>query len=123
MAASDKAKSKLEEIINDIVSLDVVTFSGNLTVNVSDISTEDGGNIRFQDVMKNIRGSADQDASAFTAIAATHIALDKDTVQFVKDGLTEDEERLFHLHLHAVDTAVAARTAMVESLRTIAGLT
>ena len=122
MAASKKAKSKLESIVDDLVSLDVVTFSGDLVVDLKDITTEDNGTINFQDVMKNIKGKVDREESTFTAIAATHIALDKDTVQFVKEGLTEDEQRLFHLHLEAVDTAVSARAAMVSSLMRIAGL-
>lgn len=122
MSASSQAETKLQKAINDLVSLDVVTFSGNLVVDVKAISKEENGTISFQDVMKNIRGKADDNTSEFTAIAATHIALDKDTVQFVKQGLNVDEERLFHLHLEAVETAVAARAAMVESLMKIAGL-
>ena len=122
MAASTKAQSKLEAAVSDLVSLDVVTFTGDLVVNVTDITSEEDGTIRFQDVMKNIKGVADTDESAFKAVAATHIALDKDTVQFVKEGLTPDEERLYGLHLEAVKTAVAARAAMVESLMRIAGL-
>jgi hypothetical protein len=122
MAASTKAKSKLSKIVDDLGSLDVVTFSGNLVVDLKAITTEDNGTINFQDVMKNIKAKVDKGESSFTAIAATHIALDKDTVQFVKEGLTEDEERLYHLHLEAVETAVAARAAMVSSLMRIAGL-
>lgn len=122
MAASTKARTKLESIVDDLVSLDVVTFSGDLVVDLKDITTEANGTINFQDVMKNIKGKVDRDESTFTAIAATHIALDKDTVQFVKEGLTEDEQRLFHLHLEAVDTAVSARSAMIGSLMRIAGL-
>lgn len=122
MAASTKARTKLEQIVDDLVSLDVVTFSGDLVVDLKDITTEANGTINFQDVMKNIKGKVDRDESSFTAIAATHIALDKDTVQFVKEGLTEDEQRLFHLHLEAVDTAVSARSAMIASLMRIAGL-
>lgn len=122
MPASTQAKSKLERIVNDLTTLDVVTFSGNLIVDLEAISNEDNGTINFQDVMKNIKGKVDSDESAFTAIAATHIALDKDTVQFVKEGLDPDEARLYALHLQAVETAVAARAAMVESLMRIAGL-
>lgn len=122
MAASTKARTKLEAIVDDLVSLDVVTFSGDLVVDLKDITTEENGTINFQDVMKNIKGKVDREESTFTAIAATHIALDKDTVQFVKEGLTEDEQRLFHLHLEAVDTAVSARSAMISSLMRIAGL-
>lgn len=122
MPASTQAKSKLETIVNDLTTLDVVTFSGNLVVDLKAISNEANGTINFQDVMKNIKAKVDANESSFTAIAATHIALDKDTVQFVKEGLDPDEARLYHLHLEAVETAVAARAAMVESLMRIAGL-
>ena len=122
MAASEQARSKLESAIEDLVSLDVVTLSGDLVVDVAAISTETDGRIRFQDVMKNIRGNSADNGSHFSTIAATHVALDKDTVQFVRAGLTVEEERLFKLHLQAVETAVAARAAMVESLMRIAGL-
>lgn len=122
MPASTQARTKLESIIDDLSSLDVVTFSGDLVVDLRAISNEENGTINFQDVMKNIKGKVDAGESSFTAIAATHIAIDKDTVQFVKDGLTADEARLYGLHLEAVETAVAARAAMVESLMRIAGL-
>lgn len=122
MPVSTQARTKLESIIDDLTSLDVVTFSGDLVVDLKAISTEGDGTINFQDVMKNIKGKVDRDESSFTAIAATHIAIDKDTVQFVKEGLTADEARLYGLHLEAVKTAVAARAAMVESLMRIAGL-
>ena len=122
MVASTKAKNKLAAIVDDLASLDVVTFSGNLIVDLTAITAEGKGTINFQDVMKNIKGAVDEDESSFTAIAATHIALDKDTVQFVKKGLTEDEERLYRLHLEAVSAAVSARSAMIASLMQIAGL-
>ncbi len=83
MVASTKAKNKLAAIVDDLASLDVVTFSGNLIVDLTAITVKGKGTINFQDVMKNIKGVVDEDESSFTAIAATHIALDKDTVQFV----------------------------------------
>lgn len=122
MAASDKAQSKLGAIVDDLISLDVVTFSGNLEVKLTDINSGPNGTIDLENVMKNLKGTVTGGKSTLTAVATTYLAIDKDSVQFVKTDLTPGEERIYALHLEAVKTAVAARAAMVESLMRIAGL-
>ncbi|HFA47797.1 MAG TPA: hypothetical protein ENJ95_02120 [Bacteroidetes bacterium] len=107
------AHSKLENFVNDITTLEVVTLSGNITV--KDLKLTGAGGINFQKVLESIKGKA-TDSSAISVVAATKIDLDKDIQQFVKSGMTPEDKELFHMHLQAMQQAQVARKATFEML-------
>ncbi|MEM9528647.1 MAG: hypothetical protein AAGA31_18685, partial [Bacteroidota bacterium] len=47
---------------------------------------------------------------------ATHIEIDKDTLTFIGDELTEHEQELVSMHLESVTMAMEARAAIIARL-------
>ena len=109
----------LRDFIEDMATLDVVTLTGNLTVKVSDLHSEDGGGskpIKFAGIMQQLEGNVLKKGSSVTALAATHVSIDKDTVTFVKEDLTPQEAVYLEFHNETVKAAGIARAAMADGI-------
>ena len=109
----------LRDFIEDMATLDVVTLTGNLTVKVSDLASEGDGNqkpIKFAGIMQRLEGNVLKKGSTVTALAATHVSLDKDTVTFVKEDLTPQEAVYLEFHNETVKAAGIARAAMADGI-------
>ncbi len=110
------------DFINDMSSLDVVTLTGNLTVQVNDvmgIGAPDGGEskpLRFAQIMRQLEGNILKRDSKISALAATHVSIDKDTVTFVKENLTPEEAVYLDFHNETVKAAGIARAAMADGI-------
>lgn len=118
------ANKTFGELINDMSSLDVVTLTGNLTVQVNSIGSgvadalDDGNNrpLRFEDIMRELEGNILKDKSQITALAATHVSIDKDTVTFVRENLSPEEAAYLDFHNETVKAAGIARAAMADGI-------
>ena len=109
----------LRDFIEDMATLDVVTLTGNLTVKVSDLQSDDGGNgkpIKFAGIMQQLEGNVLKKGSTISALAATHVSIDKDTVTFVKEDLTPQEAVYLEFHNETVKAAGIARAAMADGI-------
>ena len=110
------------DFINDMSSLDVVTLTGNLTVQVNDLATGDAATgadnrpLRFTQIMRKLEGSILKRDSEISALAATHVSIDKDTVTFVKENLSPEEAVYLDFHNETVKAAGIARAAMADGI-------
>ena len=110
MAFSDFIK-RLEEVGEDLATLDVATLSGSVKVTV------DGDKIDFKALVKSIQAEVTKAQGTVQIVAFTHIDIDKDAVQFVKSGLTAEEAPLIDAHNEMVKTSQEARMSVVNFLK------
>lgn len=101
------------QLIDDLTSLDVVTLIGDLSV-VTSGDGDDGVNVG--DVYRRIAGQRIAEDSRLNLLAVTHVALDKDTVTFIKQPLSAEEKELLQYHLDSVRAAGEARSAMAAGI-------
>ena len=104
----DKVTGWLRGVIEDITTLDVVTFSGTLTV---DPGTE--GEFKVSELYDKLKGSIG-DESKLKLIALTHIDLDFDVTTFMANNLSSDEKELITYHVSTVEASQNARSSVVE---------
>ena len=89
------AGKKLKAVLDEILTLDVITLSGNITIKDIDITD---GKINFSKIMDTIKGNASI-SSKIKVVAATRFEFDKDVQQFVKEKMTEEEKQLFQIQI------------------------
>ncbi|PPK84254.1 hypothetical protein CLV84_4023 [Neolewinella xylanilytica] len=111
----------LWDFIGDMSTLDVVTLTGNLTIKVNDLQGEDaadgsGKAIKFAGIMRQLQGNILKKDAQISALAATHVSIDKDTVTFVKEKLSAEETVYLDFHNETVKAAGIARAAMAEGI-------
>ncbi|THH41248.1 hypothetical protein [Neolewinella litorea] len=106
------------DFINDMTSLDVVTLTGNLTVEVNNLQDSDGDDkpLKFTRIMQQLEGNILKKDSRISALAATHVSIDKDTVTFVKENLSPEEAVYLDFHNETVKAAGIARAAMADGI-------
>jgi hypothetical protein len=105
--------------IKDLVTLDVITVTGNLKVKkdvisgtTNDDSNPDGQVIDFDTLFSRSSGKLVIDAD-MEVVAATHIEIDRDTFTFVKQVLSENDKELLRMHMDSVNAASAARADII----------
>ncbi len=112
--------------IQDLVTLDVVTVTGSLKVQIEDREervTEDDEQIdgqtlsviNFDELFKRINGTTNTQGD-LSIVAATRINLDRDTYNFVANDLGEGGKDLIELHFKSVDMAAKSRSEIVARL-------
>jgi len=108
---------KIRDFMTDMLTVDVVTLTGELTVKVDDdIKVTKGGHdvIDFQKLHAKIVG---QLGGEIKIAAFTHVGLDKDTVQFVMESSTQGESPLIDHHRATVKDVQEARAAFFNSIK------
>jgi len=105
----------LKNAFEDATSLDVVTLTGSIDIQGS------GNSIDLKQTYDSIQANAVNNTNV-SVVAFTHIDLDKDVVQFVKQGLSEGEKPLVDAHNAMVDSSHKARLALIRSIKDIVGL-
>ncbi len=111
----------LWDFIEDMATLDVVTLTGDLTIKINDLQTEGGADgsgkpVKFAGIMQQLEGNILKKDSKITALAATHVSIDKDTVTFVKEKLSPEESVYLDFHNETVKAAGIARAAMADGI-------
>lgn len=107
-SAFEKVTDWLEGVVNDITTLDVVTFSGTLTV---EPSTD--GEFHVSALYENLKGKIG-DESQLKLLALTHIDLDFDVTTFTANNLSSDEKELIDYHVATVEASQKARASVVQ---------
>lgn len=113
------ADKSFGDFIDDMTSLDVVTLTGNLTVKVDALAGSKGSEakpLRFSRIMRQLEGNILKKDSEISALAATHVSIDKDTVSFVKEDLSPEEAVFLDFHNETVKAAGIARAAMADGI-------
>ena len=117
MSIKDEITKALEgaaSIVKDIVTLDVVTLTGDITIKASIKDTK----IDLQKLYKAIEQKADVEGG-LQLIAFTHIDADADSINFVKKDLSAEQKGLLIAHNESVKAAQEARTGFVAMVRSL----
>ena len=105
--------------LKDLLTLDVVTVTGDFTVKIVDISKsktkQDRNSIDFDELFNNIKGKVESEAD-LRILAASRIQIDRDTYHFVSRDLTEADQALVKMHFEAVSAATEGRSATLARL-------
>lgn len=107
--------------IEDLITLDVITVTGNLSVKTTSVDEggEDGPLDDFVIDFKSLfgrKGGKTTVRGDLKVIAATHIEVDKDTLTFIGEGLTDQQRELVDVHMDTVATALESRAAIISRL-------
>ncbi len=105
---------KIKDAIKDTTTLDVVTTNGSIQLTSEDMQ---GG-------WENIANSVSEKikASNVNVVAYTHSQWDADTFMFVKENLSEAEQKLVESHAAVVDASHATRREAVKLVKDFVGL-
>ncbi len=107
--------------IEDLVTLDVITVTGDLTIKSkrTDDGDEEGP---FEDYVIDFKSLFGRKGGKTTVrgdlrvIAATHIEVDKDSLTFIGSNLSEREQELVSMHMDSVTMALEARSSIIARL-------
>ena len=108
--------------IQDLITLDVITVTGDLRVATK--RTDDGADKDgpLKDIVINFESLFGREGGKTTVrgdlrvIAASRIEVDKDSMTFIGDNLSEREMELVDMHMKSVTMALEARSAIVARL-------
>ncbi|MEM7445240.1 MAG: hypothetical protein AAF414_18105 [Pseudomonadota bacterium] len=108
---ADSFGEAVVDFFGDLISLDVTTYTGDVDITGSGAGEE----LNLQEVFDLIK---EHKASAkLRLVAHTHIAFDKDAVNFVAKDLTPGEASLVTAHKELVQASIEGRVAMVKALK------
>ena len=91
----DKFWTALSTFFTDLVTLDVVTMTGEISLTIDDVSG-------FENIA-NLK-----------TVAVSHHEIDYDAAMFIKQNLDDDEKEILKLHLETVKSAQEMRNKVVE---------
>lgn len=111
----------LKTVTGDLTTLEVVTVSGSMNLAIQNPSDKaedkEKWNLKNSDAILNIIANPPQNASGnLYLVAYTRIDFDHDTVNFVNANPTEEDKRLYTLHVESIKAAQEARAAFINML-------
>jgi len=109
MALRD-AVTKINNIISDLSSLHVQTYTGSVTVDLDNLGADENGMDRVRDAVRQARADGN-----VTLVAEAYYQFDGDSYNF----LTTDDVPLRALEIHtaAVEAGMKTRRAIVELVK------
>jgi cyanate lyase len=107
MATPNETKNKfwnaLSTFFTDLITLDVVTMTGEISLTIDDISG-------FENIIEKLK----EKTANLTTVAVSHHEIDYDAAMFIKQNLDDDEKEILKLHLETVKSAQEMRNKVVE---------
>jgi len=118
-----KAASALEEAAKDVLALQVLTFTGEVTAFIGAKTKKDANNqeqtvgldVKWEEFFKQAAGISE---GRLTLVAATQVEVDGDTILFVAEGAPEP---LRQAHIEATQAAQQYRQELVTGLAQLVG--
>lgn len=113
----------LKDVAGDLSTLEVLTLSGEMNL-LLDSKDKPGGspeaksfNLKNRDaILDMIANPTDQTKGKFYVVAYSRIDFDHDTVNFAMQNPTEEDKRLYQLHVDSIKAAQDARAAFINML-------
>ena len=106
-----KLLSKIGEVIEDVASLEVTTFTGDFSFNTRQVVQADVNKFKINNVLK---GMAVQNQTDIKLVAYTNIKIDADVSTIVKSDLSESDTELLKLHQQMMESSKESRKAVIE---------
>lgn len=114
--AEDKVKNGLKELaskvgdaIKDLASVEVTTYSGDFTLDISDVKEEGEDAFKIKSLIKSMPAGVQ---AKLNLVAYSRFEIDADASNIVKHNLTEEEKMLIEVHKEMVLAAQESRRAM-----------
>lgn len=101
--------ASVKDLGEDLSTLSVTTITGDMEFFINQQAT----GLNVKDLVKNIAKKNTTESSKLKIVAHTHIDIDHDTVNFIKEGLNIQESGMFLLHQNAILAAQKARHAFL----------
>jgi len=99
-------RKKIEDTIKDITSVDVVTYTGTISYET------DGGKFDWTKLLGTMKAGGSADVQV---VAATHVSVDFDILNFRASGFSEGEmAELVTLHSESLRRSLEARLAFID---------
>ena len=103
--------SKIGDVIEDVASLEVTTFTGDFSFKTNQVVQSDVNKFRINNVLK---GMAVQNQTDIKLIAYTNIKIDSDVSTIVKRDLSDSDADLLKLHNQMMESSKESRKAVIE---------
>jgi hypothetical protein len=103
--------SKIGDVIEDLASLEVTTFTGDFSFKTKQIVQSDVNKFRINSVLK---GMAVQNQTDIKLIAYTNVKIDSDVSTIVKSDLSDSDTELLKLHNQMMESSKESRKAVIE---------
>ena len=101
--ATGKFWGAIKTFFEDLATLDVVTMTGDIKLELEDLT-------RFDDIITKLQSKE----SDVHTLAVSHHEIDYDAAVFVKNNLSESEKELLEMHVETVKAAQEMRNKVVE---------
>lgn len=112
--------AKLKDVTADLTTLEVTTLTGDvsLLLNKSGTDAKTTYNFKDKDALMNLIGESSQTNadSKVKLVAYSRIDFDQDVINFVKENLTDEERKLYQLHLDSMKASQEARAGFLDFL-------
>jgi len=105
--------STIKDGAGDVSNLEVTTLSGDITPFLDREQKLDIGSVK-EDLNKTVQSN-----NHLEVVAHTKMAFDQDTVLFVKEDMTDNQQAAFNLHHEMLKTARASRLAFIHFVQEI----
>jgi hypothetical protein len=92
------------------------------TITVEPVKHEEDGKVDIGKLAKSLMEAPVLPNSDIKVLALTHLKIDLDCIQFVKEGLSDSEKPLLEAHNAMVKTATEARNSLMLAIKEIVGL-
>lgn len=112
--AFENLKSNIADKVNDAVSLDVVTFTGNFNIKVGDVIGSDQNKFDLESVLSSMKADVNAELSV---VAYSTIKLDGDQVNIVKENLSSEQMELVKFHREMIEASQNSRKAIVDMIK------
>jgi hypothetical protein len=103
--------SKIGDVIENLASLEVTTFTGDFSFKTKQIVQSDVNKFRINSVLK---GMAVQNQTDIKLIAYTNVKIDSDVSTIVKSDLSDSDTELLKLHNQMMESSKESRKAVIE---------
>jgi len=106
--------SKIKDFVTDAFTLDVLTLTGDIKL-IADNFNQAEQNFSWDAVLENVaKQMKPVTGSQLEIVAFTHVEWDKDSVNFVRKDLTDEQKTLVAFHNSAVEAAQKSRLEAVK---------
>ncbi len=114
-----KIGEQIYKVAVDFTTLNVTTLTGDFSHFIKTGSGNSRKNkVDFSNFLKEI-GDAGKTDAKISLVAYTNIDFDQDTVNFVKENMSAQEQNLFNIHKASIDSAHQARQSFLNFLKEI----